>query len=120
MAKIQQITRVFKYGSLVLDDPGLEMSAADVKDFYADVYPELTQAGIEGPDYTDTQEVYEFKKAVGTKGLTVRQAARTEPQPDDGGDDADVDFKFMDKVHNAALDTHGEPAPPPSEALGIV
>ena len=117
---IQQITRVFKYGSLVLDDPGREMTAAEVKDFYADVYPELTQAVIEGPDYTDTQEVFEFKKAVGTKGLTVRQAARMEPPPESKNDDVDVDFKFMDSVHKAALSTAGEPELVPSEALGIV
>ncbi len=117
---IQQITRVFKYGSLELDDPGREMSAAEVKDFYADVYPELTQAGIEGPDYTDTQEVFEFKKAVGTKGITVRQVARTEPSADTKITDEDVDFEFMKRVHKAALSTAGDPEAPPSEALGIV
>ncbi len=60
--------RLFKYGQLELEDPGAEMSLEEVKDFYANVYPELTQSNIEGPDFTDQGLVYEFRKAVGTKG----------------------------------------------------
>ncbi len=113
---ITQITRVFKYGSLNLDDPGREMSAAQVKDFYADVYPELTQAGIEGPDYTDTQEVYEFKKAVGTKGITVVEAADMELE----GEDPDTGLMSSLKKAFAKKSTGATVILPPSEAVGVV
>lgn len=64
---VQQI-RIFKYGALVLDDPGADMSLNEVKEFYSEVYPELTQSNIEGPEITDDGLVYEFRKTVGTKG----------------------------------------------------
>ena len=33
-----------------------------------EVYPELTQAVIEGPEYKDDRAEYTFRRAVGTKG----------------------------------------------------
>jgi PRTRC genetic system protein C len=113
---IEQLTRVFKYGSLNLEDPGREMSAQEVKDFYADVYPELTQAGIEGPDYKDLQEVYEFKKAVGTKGWTVLEASELELE----GEDPDADM--MKDLGKAFITNNrgSKVVEPPSEILGVV
>lgn len=68
MSVTVQQTRIFKYGALVLDDPGADMSLNEVKEFYGEVYPELTQSNIEGPEITDEGLVYEFRKTVGTKG----------------------------------------------------
>lgn len=66
--KIQHLTRQFTYGAIQLQDPGPGMSLEEVKAFYATLYPELTNAEIEGPENVDDKQVYEFRKAVGTKG----------------------------------------------------
>jgi len=69
MAEVRNAARKFKYGSLDLEDPGMEMSPDEVRNFYAGVYPELTQSVIEGPEYNDDGSItYSFSKAVGTKG----------------------------------------------------
>ena len=70
MSAIQatEITRKFKYNGITLDCPGLEFSPAEVKDIYTNAYPELTNAVIEGPIQTGDKLVYEFRRAVGTKG----------------------------------------------------
>ncbi len=60
--------RIFKYNSLILDDPDPKWSIEEVKDFYANAYPELTQSIIEGPDVSDEGVTYTFRKSVGTKG----------------------------------------------------
>ncbi len=39
-----------------------------MKDFWGDIYPELTQAVIEGPECKDDRAEYTFRRAVGTKG----------------------------------------------------
>jgi PRTRC genetic system protein C len=62
------VNRIFKYNSLILDDPDPKWSIEEVKDFYANAYPELTQSIIEGPDVSDEGLTYTFRKSVGTKG----------------------------------------------------
>ena len=127
MAEITRLKRIFKYGALDLDDPGREMSPEEVKDFYADIYLELTQANIEGPEFVGDEERYEFRKAVGTKGqksplgrgeggfLTLREAAALEPGPDE-------DLELMRQVAEAVFPDHenGEAMLPPSEAQGLI
>lgn len=66
--EVKPVVRVFRYGALELEDPDPKSSAEEVKDFWGDVYPELTQAVIEGPDYKDDRAEYTFRRAVGTKG----------------------------------------------------
>lgn len=66
--EIIELTRVFKYNSLDLADPGPAMSAEQVRDFYANLYPEIVSAAIEGPEQRDDKLVYTFRRAVGTKG----------------------------------------------------
>ena len=66
---VKPITRTFKYNALSLDDPGSDLSPEQVKEFWSDVYPELTQAIIEGPDHIEDREEYTFRRAVGTKGV---------------------------------------------------
>jgi PRTRC genetic system protein C len=117
--KIEQVERKFKYNALVLDDPDPAMTPEQVKDYYADIYPELTQAGIEGPEFSDTTKEYEFKKAVGTKGagedsttVILLSESRIEG--------ADLDLELMDGVARALRGGEGEALLPPSEALGMV
>jgi PRTRC genetic system protein C len=68
--EVRPLVRVFRYGALELEDPDPKFTAEEVKDFWGDVYPELTQAVIEGPDYKDDRAEYTFRRAVGTKGST--------------------------------------------------
>ena len=73
-ATLQKINRVFEYNNLKLDDID-GMSPEEVKDFYSNIYPQLTQAEIDGPELKNDTEVYVFRKAVGTKGIAVRELA---------------------------------------------
>lgn len=65
---IQSLTREFRYNGVVLPDPGQMLSLPQVRDFYANVYPEITSADIEGPQQTGAKVIYTFRRAVGTKG----------------------------------------------------
>ncbi|NHR04467.1 PRTRC system protein C [Chromobacterium haemolyticum] len=62
------LKRTFKYGSINLPDPGSNLSIEQVLDTYAAAYPELITAVVEGPVEKGGVLVYEFRKAVGTKG----------------------------------------------------
>jgi PRTRC genetic system protein C len=65
---VQRVVRFFEYGPLRLSDPDYAMSPERVKEFYAAVYPELTQAVVEEPERRGATQVYKFTRAVGTKG----------------------------------------------------
>ena len=64
----KQLERVFRYNSIELPDPGPQYGAEAVRDLYANTYPEITTAAIEGPEQKDDRLVYTFRRAVGTKG----------------------------------------------------
>lgn len=70
--KVEKLVREFKYGSLALADPDPTQTPEEVKAFYAGMYPELNNAEINGPDNKGGKAVYEFRKAVGTKGAARR------------------------------------------------
>ncbi len=65
---IETAVRAFKFNGIALQDPDPKMTPQQVKDFYAGIYPELTNAEIEGPEQKGATLQYEFRKAVGTKG----------------------------------------------------
>ena len=96
---IRPLVRIFRYGALELEDPDTTLTTEEVKDFWGDVYPELTQAVIEGPDYKDDRAEYTFRRAVGTKG-------RTEGKANEEMDDA---LQLMeDLARIVALETQGD------------
>lgn len=66
--KIEALKRTFAYNAIELADPGAALTPAAVKDFYTAVYPDLTNAEIEGPKVTGNTHAYTFRRAVGTKG----------------------------------------------------
>ncbi|TAK06512.1 MAG: PRTRC system protein C [Candidatus Manganitrophaceae bacterium] len=80
---VQIVKRCFRYSALELPDPDPAMSPERVKEFYAAVYPELTQAVVEEPERKGATQIYKFTRAVGTKGgeqspphlLTIEQLA---------------------------------------------
>ena len=96
---IRPLVRIFRYGALELEDPDTTLTTEEVKDFWGDVYPELTQAVIEGPEYKDDRAEYTFRRAVGTKG-------RAEGKANDEMADA---LRLMeDLAHIVALETPGD------------
>lgn len=117
--------RKFKYGSLELADPNPNFTAEQVKEYWAGVYPELTQAAIEGPEQTEEGVIFEFEKAVGTKGVTVIRIAAG-----DFGEKASKpllateDLLVMGKIYialTAGLHSDGGGRLlPPSEAQGMI
>ncbi len=60
----------FRKGNSViaLADPDPSWSADDVMNYYANTYPELTTATVQGPEIKDDIAEYEFKTTIGTKG----------------------------------------------------
>lgn len=63
------MVREFRFNGARLADPDPSMSAEAVKSMFAGSgYPELTNASIVGPTEQGGRQVYEFRKAVGTKG----------------------------------------------------
>ncbi len=72
----EELIREFKYGSVKLADPSSSFSLTQVREFYANHYPELLNADIEGPEMTGNRQIYTFRRAVGTKGLDKREALR--------------------------------------------
>ena len=66
--QVEKAVREFKYGSMALADPDPSQTPEEVKAFYAMVYPDLTNAAIEGPTRKGAVATYEFRRAVGTKG----------------------------------------------------
>jgi len=79
--KVEKATREFRYNNIPLADPGIAMSAEEVRTFYANVYPEIVNAEIDGPEAKGAKQVYTFRRAVGTKGGDVVPLHREEPAP---------------------------------------
>lgn len=71
---IKDVTRSFSIPAangkplVKLTDPNPAFTVEEVVSHYANVYPELTTATIDGPKMTENGAEYEFKKTVGTKG----------------------------------------------------
>lgn len=65
---IQTAVRVFRYNGIELPDPGAQLSVDQVRDLYSANFPELTSAVAEGPTASGDKLVWEFRRAVGTKG----------------------------------------------------
>ncbi|QTD91781.1 PRTRC system protein C [Burkholderia anthina] len=66
--QIEALQREFSYNGAKLADPAPTFSLQQVRDFYSQTYPELTNAEIEGPTIKGNRNVYTFRRAVGTKG----------------------------------------------------
>lgn len=67
-----QLERVFlledKGQKIKLSDPEPKWSTDAVLNFYANTYPVLTTAKIEGPIIVDDKLQYKFESVMGTKG----------------------------------------------------
>lgn len=72
MLATTQLQRIFlhtEYGKEIrLSDPANKLSPEAVLNFYANTYPLLTTAKIEGPEIRDDEIQYRFVSTLGTKG----------------------------------------------------
>ena len=71
--KTETLTREFLYNGARLADPSPTFTLQQVRDFYANTYPEIVNAEIEGPEIKGSRNAYTFRRAVGTKGSTDDQ-----------------------------------------------
>ncbi|QMI45614.1 PRTRC system protein C [Burkholderia sp. MBR-1] len=69
--QIETLVREFSYNGAKLADPAPTFTLQQVRDFYSQTYPELTNAEIEGPVVKGNRNVYTFRRAVGTKGTDM-------------------------------------------------
>ena len=72
MLATTQLQRVFLHTDggqeIKLSDPSVKLSPEAVLNFYANTYPVLTTAKIEGPEINDDEVQYKFVSTIGTKG----------------------------------------------------
>lgn len=72
MLQTTQLKRVFLHSEdgqeIKLSDPSAKFSTEAVLNFYANTYPILTTAKIEGPEINDDEIQYRFVSTLGTKG----------------------------------------------------
>lgn len=66
--KTTPLKRVFMVNGLRLDDPNPALTPHEVRGFYANAYPDLTNADVQGPDITNGVAAFTFHRSVGTKG----------------------------------------------------
>ena len=121
---VEVLPRRFEYDSLTLDDiPG--MDPEEIKEFYAaGIYPELTQAIIEGPTLKDGTVVYKFKKIAGQKGITVKDIAAGTMPSDVASPLEEEMTSFHDAIAGIMVNTGkgdvGDCLLPSSEHLGLI
>ena len=72
MLIVNTLPRVFlfkeKEQEIPLSDPSFSLSPEAVLNFYAQTYPVLTTAKIEGPEIKNDEVQYKFVSTIGTKG----------------------------------------------------
>jgi len=72
MLQVNSLDRVFlfkdKGNEIRLTDPSVGFSPEAVLNFYAQTYPVLTTAKIEGPEIIDDEVQFKFVSTIGTKG----------------------------------------------------
>jgi len=90
---VKVLARKFKYNTITLDDPDPKWTPEKVKEFYSNVYPELTQAVIMPPSIGEDGLEYKFEKTYGTKGvITVTELAEREEISERDNADAEKEF----------------------------
>ena len=72
MLTVNTLPRIFihteRSEEIRLSDPSEKLSADAVLNFYAQTYPVLTTAKIEGPQIENDEIIYRFVSTLGTKG----------------------------------------------------
>ncbi len=66
--QVEVIRREFRYEGRVLADPNPRLEPDGVRGFYAQQFPELVNAVLEGPVLERGRRVYRFARRVGKNG----------------------------------------------------
>ena len=68
--KVNEVVREFldKKNNVTLKDPNPALTPEEVKNIYANEYPHLVNARVDGPKVLKTKLKYTFVTNVGTKG----------------------------------------------------
>lgn len=61
-------TRRFTYNGVELPDVDPSKSTTEIRDIWANTYPELASARVKGPTPDGDVDVYTFERNVGVKG----------------------------------------------------
>lgn len=62
------MARIFIYDSREFPDPDPKLAVDEVRQQMATFFPELSNAETKGPTKRGEDDIYEFKRRVGTKG----------------------------------------------------
>jgi len=119
---VERNQRIIYFDQQQLDDPDPALSIEEVLEYYAEIYPILTQAAIEGPELRDEGMVYTFRKAVGTKGQRIsvaRIAKGNIPFPFEPVR-GQIDFSLMEQVARTLKYSSGDSILPPSDSIGLI
>ncbi len=65
---VKPTERIFSYVGLSLPDLNPKLAPDEMKAAYANQYPELATAAINGPEVVGDKLRYEFVRSLGTKG----------------------------------------------------
>lgn len=65
---VAAITRKFKVGMQLLDDPAPGQSVETAVKLLSVAHPEVTTATMSEPEIENGAQVYSFEKSIGTKG----------------------------------------------------
>jgi PRTRC genetic system protein C len=65
---VQPITRKFRIGMQLIDDPCPGQSVETAVRLLAVAHPEVTTAAMSQPEIENGHEVFSFEKSIGTKG----------------------------------------------------
>ena len=66
--EVKSLTREFVYNGTKLPDPNPSLGIEGVRDIFAQTYPEIANAAIDGPTQKGGVQSYTFVRSVGTKG----------------------------------------------------
>lgn len=66
--KVTAITRKFKIGMQLIDDPAPGQSVETAVKLLSVAHPEITTATMDQPEIEDGHQVYSFENSIGTKG----------------------------------------------------
>ena len=126
--KVSKLTRKFVFNGTRLQDPDLAMSPAQVKDFYAGIYPELVNAEVSGPIQSGEDLEWTFKRTTGTKGrrgarptdapFVVRLAREAGVAAADKSDRGAGRYNLAQELHEL-LNRKGTPITLPSAAIPL-
>ena len=95
--KIEALKRTFAYNAIELADPGAALTPAAVKDFYTSVYPDLTNAEIEGPKVSGSTQAQPLGSTAPTRIGTLQPhwfGGMTFDWAEEAGQKAQSDPKF--------------------------